>query len=134
MDSPVALAQFQWTGFSTLINQSAPFRCSLISAPGHYPRIPGNQSQHECRHILRNPTQQTGVFRHTPHICLCYRVQSFANNTRTSVSRRILSNEFINVCLFTCRSRFCLLCTHTSLPVHVVLQTVFLDKFCLEYV
>ena len=39
-----------------LIKRSAPFRRSLISTPRHHPRIPGNQSQHECRHILRNPT------------------------------------------------------------------------------
>ena len=43
--------QIQLTSFSTLINRSAPF-----STEGHHPRIPGNQSQHECRHILRNPT------------------------------------------------------------------------------
>ena len=49
-------AQFKLTAFSTLMNRSFPFRRSLISTPGHHPRIPGNHSQHECRHIPRNPT------------------------------------------------------------------------------
>ena len=55
-DSPEALASILVDRFSTLINQSAPFRRSLISTPGHPSRIPRNQSQHECRHILRNAT------------------------------------------------------------------------------
>ena len=53
---PRTMASFYFTGFSTLINRSAPFRRSLISTPGHHPRIPRNQSQHECRHILKNST------------------------------------------------------------------------------
>ena len=55
-DSPEVLASIPVDRFATLINRSAPFRRSLISTPGHHPRIPGNQSQHECRHILINPT------------------------------------------------------------------------------
>ena len=37
-------------------------RDSLITTPGHHPRIPGNQSQHECRHILRNPTVTNSTY------------------------------------------------------------------------
>ena len=55
-DSPEALASIPVDRFSTLEYPSAPLRRSLISTPGYYPRIPGNQSQHECRHILRTPT------------------------------------------------------------------------------
>ena len=53
---PSSTASIPVGRFSTLINRSAPFRRSLISTPGHHLRIPGKQSQHECRHILRNPT------------------------------------------------------------------------------
>ena len=55
-DSPEALVSIPVDRFSTLINRRASFRRSLISTPGQHPRIPGNQSQHDCRHILKNPT------------------------------------------------------------------------------
>ena len=61
--SLVALASIQLTGFSTLINRSALFTRSLISTPGHHPRIPGHQSQHECRNILRNPMVTNSIDR-----------------------------------------------------------------------
>ena len=100
-DSPVALASIPVDSFSTLINRSVPFRRSLISTPGHHPRIPGNQPQHECRQTLRNPT------------------------VTNSTNRRI-SSQFTFHRSFNPSSTIHLVCVYRAIIIRVVYKVYFI--------